>query len=228
MSHRSASAPTPDWAFVAWVVSVVPWCGGAFFLLYYRHHKPLAFLSDPYVLFLRRFGYFSDRFMINVLLRKTPPRMPVAFLVPSRRRAVDWNPFIVGFAGLKFRHPFRSAPIVLRSRDDNWVQTAETLVRDAQIIILDMSESSEAIEMEFDMISKAGRWRDTVLLKEQSKTTKLALERAARASGVQVLEYKKDWIRALPRLVIGLDNTSHLLDGEVDDGCAINRNTTWQ
>ena len=95
-------------------VSVMIWVFGASGPLLLRHRKPRRLLDRPFVLFLRRFSTFADRAVIAMVLRQAPSGMPVVFLTPTRSQPGDWDPFVVGFAGMKLWHPFRSVPIVLR------------------------------------------------------------------------------------------------------------------
>jgi hypothetical protein len=137
------------------VGSTVVWLAGALILVGSRQLRPRAFLDKPFVLYLRRFSTSSDRAVISVVLKASPSGVPVVFLTPTRTRAGDWNPFLIGFAGIRVRNPFRSTPIILRAKDDEWEGAAEELIHHARLIIIDMSEGSGAIQMEIALISKA-------------------------------------------------------------------------
>src|SRR5215831_6142719 len=147
---------------------VILWAIGAVGPLILRHGRPRAFLHRPFVLFLRRFSTFSDRTLVAVILRQAKPGVPVVFLTPTRSRPKDWNPFVVGFAGLKLLHPLRSVPMVLRARDDDWQRVADELILQAQIILVDISEGSASLGAEAEMIEKGGRWSETVCLRHTS------------------------------------------------------------
>jgi hypothetical protein len=133
------------------------WVSGSIGPLILRHRKPRAFLSRPFVLFLRRFSTFSDRAIIAQVLRQAPSGVPVVFLAPTFSRPRDWDPFVVAFGGLKLLHPWRSVPIVLRSRDEDWGRAADELIQRAQTIVLDASEASGALRTGVEMIEKAKR-----------------------------------------------------------------------
>jgi hypothetical protein len=184
------------------VISVlcVVWFAAFSFLLIKRQLKPLAFLERPYVLFLRRFSKFSDRTVINLVLRQTPASKPVVFLVAPRSRVGDWNPFLVGFAGMKLFHPFRSVPLCVQSKNSEWEEAIQTLIKRAQFVIVDVSEKSAAIETELEMIDEAGCWQKTIRLQEVSKNAAL---RTADAEGFQAIHYRKSWIRGIPRMTLG-------------------------
>ncbi|HXQ38928.1 MAG TPA: hypothetical protein VN843_33305, partial [Anaerolineales bacterium] len=176
------------------------WFGALSFPLIKRHLKPLAFLERPYVLFLRRFSRFSDRTVINLVLRQTPASKPVVFLVAPHSRVGDWNPFLVGFAGMKLLHPFRSVPLCVKSENAAWEEAIQTLIGLAQFVIVDISEKSEAIEAELGMINEAGCWQKTILLAEVSKN---AVSRVTSSPEAQTIHYRKNWIRGIPRMILG-------------------------
>jgi hypothetical protein len=179
---------------------VVLWAIASIGLFIYRHRQRRAFLDQPFVLFLRRFSTFSDRAVVALILSQVHYKVPVVFLTPTLSQAEDWDPYIVGFAGLKVMHPWRSAPIVIRARDEAWQDAADGLIRRARLILLDVSETSDALRTEAGMLDKAGRWPDTVCLRlaVPGKTP------AAAFSGVRTIDYTKSWLRALPRMAMGL------------------------
>jgi hypothetical protein len=172
-------------------------------LLITRYRKPRSFLDRPFVLFLRRFSAFSDRAVIAMILKQAAYGVPVVFLTPTHSRPGDWDPYLVGFAGLKLRHPWASAPIVVRVRHEIWQEAAYELIQRAQTILFDTSDMSSALRVEAEMLDRAGRLPDTVCLrhlvpKASSDTTPLGAYR-----GLRTIEYTKSWARALPRMLIG-------------------------
>jgi hypothetical protein len=199
-----ASAPANDgMVLVVMIVISFPfllWAIAALGVLIRHHFRRRAFLERPFVLFLRRFSTFSDRAVVAVILRQAAYNVPVVFLTPTLSRPADWDLFLVGFAGLKWLHPWQSAPIVIRARDDAWQETAEELIRRAQTILLDASETSGALRAEAEMLDRAGRWSDTVCL----RLTAPGKEPVGGFSGVRTIDYTKSWKRALPRMAMGL------------------------
>jgi hypothetical protein len=201
--------PTNDSAAVlgrklAYVISLpfaVLWAIAALGLLIRHHYKRRAFLERPFVLFLRRFSTFSDRSVVAVILRQAAYNVPVVFLTPTLSRPGDWDLFLVGFAGLKWLHPWQSAPIVIRAQDDAWQKTAYELIRRAQAILLDASETSGALRAEAEMLDRAGRWSDTVCLRLLVPGKD---DPVGGFSGVRTIDYTKSWRRALPRMAMGL------------------------
>jgi hypothetical protein len=180
------------------------WTTGAVGLLIRRHRKPRAFLGRPFVLFLRRFSSFSDRTIVSLILRQASNRVPVVFLTPRRSRPGDWDPFLVGFSGLKFLHPWRSAPIVICVPDADWTGAAHELVCQARTILLDISETTDSLRTESEMIEKAARWPDSVCLKLMASPAPSGGRPTRSFSGVSTIEYTKSWVRALPRMLMGL------------------------
>ncbi len=179
------------------------WFGAFSFPVIKRHLKPLSFLQRPYVLFLRRFSKFSDRTVINLVLRQTPASKPVVFLVAPHSRMGDWNPFLVGFAGMKLLHPLRSVPLCVKSENTEWEDAIQTLIKGAQFVIVDTSEKSEAIETELEMISQAGCWQKTIVLEEVAKETPLERDQTIGSETFQTIHYRKSWIRGIPRIILG-------------------------
>jgi hypothetical protein len=144
-------------AIIALALFCVPpaaWLLGATGPLVLRHRHPRAFLDRPYVLFLRRFSTFSDRSILGLVLRQAPAGKPIVFLTSARSQPGDWNPFLVGFAGMKLWHPFRSVPIMLRANDADWQQVAEELIARASTILIDTSEGSGSITTEVELIGQ--------------------------------------------------------------------------
>jgi hypothetical protein len=176
------------------------WASVALGLPVGRHRRRRAFLDQPFVLFLRRFSTFSDRAVIALILRQARYNVPVVFLTPTQSRPEDWDVFLVGFAGLKLLHPLRSAPIVIRARDDAWQAAADELIRRAHTILLDASETSGALRAETEMLDRADRWSDTVCL----RLLVPGKDPVAGFSGVRTIDYTKSWVRAIPRMAIGL------------------------
>jgi hypothetical protein len=185
------------------LVLLIVWTSSVIGILVYRYRRPLAFLDQPFVLFLRRFSTFSDRAVTALILQQAANRVPVVFLTPTIGRPGDWDPYIVGFAGLKLWHPWRSTPFVVRADDKAWQSAADELIRRAHTIILDTSDTSGALRAEAEMLARSGRWPDTVCL------SLLTNSRSDPASGpvpapARVISYSKSWGRAIPRMAVGI------------------------
>ena len=191
-------------AKVVAVLFVILWVIGAVGPLILRHVKPRAFLHRPFVLFLRRFSTFSDRTLVALILKEAKDGVPVVFLTPARSRPKDWNPFLVGFAGLKLRHPLRSVPIVLRARDDSWQRVADELIIRAQTILVDASGGGAALQAEAEMVEKGKRWSDTVHLRYTPCTPGNDRGSIGAFENARCIEYSKSWMRALPRMAVSL------------------------
>jgi hypothetical protein len=180
------------------------WVAGAVGPLILRHGRPQAFLDRPFVLFLRRFSTFSDRAVVALILRQAKAGVPVVFLTPTHSKPRDWDPFLVGFAGLKLLHPLGSVPMLLRARDDDWQRAADELIGRAQTILVDISEGSAALRIEAEMIDKAGRWSDTVCLRRTAPAAVNGQEPLGAFGKARCIDYSKSWREALPKLAISL------------------------
>jgi hypothetical protein len=203
LMRRLVSPPDTE-NVVGTLLAAMLWSTSAIALVIRRQRRPRRFLEVPFVLFLRRFSSFPDRAVIAVILRQASHRVPVVFLTPTLSRPRDWDPYLVGLAGLKLLHPWRSAPIVIRARDDAWEEAADELIRQAQTILLDTSDTSGAVRAEAEMIDRAGRWSDTVCLKHVVSDANPGKGSLGGSSDVRTIEYTKSWLRALPRMVVGL------------------------
>lgn len=185
-------------------LATVTWWFGAFVPFLGRHLTPRSMVRRPFIAFLRRFSTFSDRSVVSAVLNCSPAGQPVAFLTPTARGVQDWNPFQVGFAGLKVWRPFRSMPIDLRAADQEWQPSAAELIAHARVIVLDASEGSDAIETEIEMIQRGGFGTKTIVLTgpERDEVSERRIARLANDPS-RVVRYRKSWRAAEPRLFFG-------------------------
>ena len=174
--------------------------------IFLRHWALRKSLKKPYVLFLRRFSSYADRAINNFILKGTPAGRPVAFLTATHSRAGDWNPYLVGFSGIKLQRLIRSIPIIVRSTDEDWEEAAKELIQKSKKIVIDLSEGSGPIETEINMIKQAARWSDTVILIAKEKANGKELEQCEHfaAKGANIVAYTKSWRKATPKLFFGL------------------------
>jgi len=184
---------------------LVAWMVGAFAPFIMRHLSPKRAIRQPFVLFLRRFSTFADRSVVGALLKCAPAGKPVAFLTPTTSAVSDWNPFRIGLAGLKAWRPFFSMPIDLRAPDKDWKTTAKDLISRAEVVVLDASESSDALEDEIAMVRAGGHSNKTFLLVSRKKQGETGenLDHLTQ-EGAQVITYEKKWSKAAVRLVSGV------------------------
>lgn len=165
-----------------------------------RHLRPNGFVEAPFILVLRRFSSYADRAVLREVLGAHPTERQVVLLTPTRSQGGDWDPAHIGFAGLRWGAPFRSVPVYLRTTDDNWQAFARQYIASAQRIVFDASEESEAIRVESALIGELGRWADTLVL-----TT--AAWQDLWPPGSSVVVYTRSWLRALPRMFVGVPAT---------------------
>jgi len=202
-----AAAPIEvKWAGVS---AIVLFAMGATLPFLLRHLQPRRFRQRPFVLFLRRFSTFSDGSVMNELLRRCPSGKPLVFLVPTRSAARDWNPFQIGFAGLRLLSPFRSLPVAVSATDAAWKAAAKELVASAETIVLDGSFGSESIAYEVDMLQTLGAVDKTVVLMLANDGKNSADRPAASLQQTATfITYRKSWLRALPRLFLGIPTSA--------------------
>jgi hypothetical protein len=74
----------------------------------------------------------------------------------------------------------------------------------AQTILIDTSETSNGLRTEVEMIDRAGRWSDTACLRHLAPNADFDKDPVGLRSGLRTIEYTKSWVRATPRMVIGL------------------------
>jgi hypothetical protein len=180
------------------------WITGFALVLIKYHLRPLAFQDRPFILFLRRFSTFSDRMVVSMVIRQAPAGYPVVFLAPVKSRPGDWNPFLIGFAGMRFFRPLHSGPIILRAMNADWENVARQLIVSAQKVIIDVSEEGGSIETELELINQTGNWHKTTCIKEFRANSTHEFGSSVRASRSEITYYRKSWIRGIPRMLIGL------------------------
>jgi hypothetical protein len=185
--------------------ALAAWMIGAFGPFIARHLFPKRAIRQPFVLFLRRFSTFADRSVVSAVLKCAPAGKPVAFLTPTASAVRDWNPFQIGLAGLKVWRPFFSMPIDLSASDKDWKTTVKDLISRAEVVVLDATESSAALQDEIAMIRAGGHANKTFLLvrHKQPKQSDEPIDQLIQ-DGAQVISYKKKWSKAAPRLVAGI------------------------
>jgi hypothetical protein len=194
----------PEEVRIAGAIAVMVFAACAVIPFLWRHARPKAFLNQSFVLYLRRFSTFSDRSVMNEMLRACPHGKPLVFLTPTRSAVRDWNPFQIGLAGLRIRNPIRSMPIPVRADDAFWQSAARELIQAAETLVLDASEGSAAIDIETELIKSSNGWDKTVLLRIGAVTPADGIEKEPLAGGsVGVIRYKRNWWRAIPRLILG-------------------------
>jgi hypothetical protein len=170
----------------------------------WRHARPGAFLKQPFILYLRRFSTFSDRSVMNEVLRACPHGKPLVFLTPTRSAIRDWNPFQIGLAGMRVRNPIRSLPIPVRTENASWQNSARELIEAAEVIVLDASEGSVSILTETQLIDSMHMWHKTVVLRTVAdQPIDGAKNELLAGRSAEVIRYERNWRRALPRLILG-------------------------
>jgi hypothetical protein len=194
----------PEAVRIAGAIAVIVFAACVVAPFLWRHMRPRAFLNRPFVLYLRRFSTFSDRSVMNDVLRACPYEKPLVFLIPTRGAIRDWNPFQIGLAGLRIRNPFKSLPICVRADDATWQKAARKLIDAAEVIVLDASEGSDSIAAETKLIESLEMWHKTVVLRAgQARPADSAEKEPVSSRSAQLIHYERNWRRAIARLIIG-------------------------
>jgi hypothetical protein len=117
------------------------------------------------VVFLRRFSGFADRSLVVDLIKSMPANVPLAFVASRADQARNWDPFVWAFGGLRIMRVLKNLPIQVKTSDKQWTETVERILQNATCVIVDLSERSQSIELEMQMIDQnVSRERVIVLL----------------------------------------------------------------
>src|SRR5258708_15343695 len=94
--------------------------------------------------------------------------------------------------------------VVMRAPDTDWETPARSLIDNAHLIVLDISQGSAAIEKEMMMIERASRWHDAIGIKDGTAASNPALDDFILAKGGWLVSYKRNWGQIVPRLFLFL------------------------
>jgi hypothetical protein len=114
--------------------------------------------------FLRRFSSFADRSLLAACLRSIPPEMTPVVVVSRAEPLRNWDPFALAWAGLKLTGPFVRVPEYIECSNEEWLSRVRSLIDGPCLIFIDVSEVSESIRSEFDLLKTSGALRRTVVL----------------------------------------------------------------
>ena len=124
-------------------------------------------LRRHYVLFFRRFDSFADLSILPSLLRLTPRGVPVVMLVSGDENEIGyWDPFKLMTYGVHANISWGGRPLFLRG-GQHWERVMESLVDRSAVVVLDQTETSDAMNKEIDAVTQAGR--PLILLVEADK-----------------------------------------------------------
>jgi hypothetical protein len=148
----------------------------------------------PTVLFLRRFGRSADRLVSTAVRRAVPEGASLVFLVGRRQSAASWDPLVVAFDGLRRG----GLPLYLQSTDDHWITDVTQMTLQAQAVVLDATDWSEAMDTELGIVDACGASdRLTVLLRHDCPDDEAVRLRPR-------LRYRASWRQAGHRVFWGL------------------------
>lgn len=175
----------------------------------WRNMKAKKLLDRSFVLFLRRFSGFSDLSGLSAVLRASPAGIPVVLLVEQQEDPFargNWDPLVIGFAGLSILRPLQSIPLFLLSNNEEWEDAVARLVSQAACILIDVTDKSKSIDTEISIIANLARSSDAIHLEELKAPTESVDDRTPRAMedhGIPIVSYYRSVPEALPRIGVG-------------------------
>jgi uncharacterized RDD family membrane protein YckC len=158
-------------------------------------------LDKPYILFLRRFSSFSDRFLLNALLASHPKNCRMAFLTPVDESLLNLSPWVVAFSGASFRHPIFGSPLSLRARSIEWEDRIEDLIRAAACVVIDPSFPSPGIDREVEIVLATKSPENVLWLMDENAASQ---QLPSGVDPLQVVRYRQSWLTAAPRIILQL------------------------
>lgn len=149
--------------------------------------------SGKFVLFLRRFGKSADRLVGSAIRRAVPDSAVLAFLVGKQNTGESWDPFLVGYDGLSAGR--KAIPLYLNAEDHEWVERVRTLVTKADAIVIEVTDWSDAMEVEAQIIRESSAANKTIVLSRQEGNP-------SRIPAREVINYRRSWRAACARIVL--------------------------
>jgi len=160
-----------------------------------------------YILFLRRFNTFSDKSLIISINKVLPQNVSIAYLLPQQYKLSSWDPFINFISGFSIFNPLRKMPTFFSSSNSTWKKDVEELIKNADKIIIDISESSDSMLEELQMITTTNSIDKTLFLYDNYSED---YQRLLNSYGIdekkyesRIVDYSKSWLNAFPRMFIG-------------------------
>lgn len=183
------------------------WMIGVIKVHYFYFKKNRNILNTRFVLILRRFSTFSDRSLISAILQKIDKRVSKVYIIPYYSKPKDWDPFLIGFAGLKWSNPIRSIPVYLSADNNDWQTAAKELIKQSKKIFIDITDLSLSVQTEIKIINELNCLNKTIFLCDNKFKNNLELESNNNYKLSNVKFYSKSWIRALFRITVGIIKT---------------------
>ena len=164
-------------------------------------------ITNRHVVFLRRFCGFAEREVFSTLLRSVSSDSTVVVLTDPSHPSTTLDPFLVGFAGMKWAQPIQSMPLYIESDRDNWERSVVQLVQSAALVVVDIAENSEAMMTEWQIIKNADAQNRTIVLtpvgKDVNNTNAALDELGIAAQNDNVIQYSKELTSSIMRYILG-------------------------
>ena len=164
------------------------------------HFRPRYYTKRPFALYLRRFSSFSDRTVMGEVLKASPAGIPLLFPASPGNRPANWDSYMWAFSGLRILHPLSSLAIQIKATDVNWQDFIEKMVKDAFVIIMDLSSFSKSLEWEVELLSRYSGNTKVIWLLNESDDLPEDLLSSKFNKNLEILRYKSSFLSAIPGL----------------------------
>jgi hypothetical protein len=190
-----------------WLFPFIIFMTSLVFCLYLRYYA-VMFNMEGRILYLRRFGSFSDRSVVNTVLRlASRSARGLMYLIPSDEPVANWDPWITVYGGLKIIYPYETTPLYFESSNRNWVQNVRRLINLSGCIIIDISELSSSILQELKLVSEVGVSKRTIIIFDEKHLDTITMHMQNLKDlgfGTNHIVIKRSWSRAIPRMIFAL------------------------
>jgi len=190
-----------SWTLFLVVRPILLLCSATCGRVFWRHLRGPALLERPFILFLRPFASFSDRSLLISVLQAAPRAVPVVMIGGPLRDMAAWDPFLLGFSGMKAWRAFASSPVFFRSLDATWENVVARLASKAECVLLDSTQLTRSLHIELEMLHRLPPER-VVLVRDSASG--LPAPADPWSTSVRVVTYRKGWFASLPRIALGL------------------------
>lgn len=109
------------------------------------------------VLFLRTFGGTAERVLVSSLIASSRGRL--VLLLGRRQSMALWDPLLIGL------NSSQHVPMYVRTGNHDWQAQVRTLISQAHRVVLDVTEWSEGVAVEKQIVDEAGYRGRTLLIR---------------------------------------------------------------
>lgn len=145
-------------------------------------------------LFLRRFGGLPDRVFIPRIKKSLPNSVRLNMLVEAKVRMKYFDFGNIIFSGYRIISPLSSVTIYYQGEDSEWVENARYLISNSTYIVIDLSDLSDSILTELELLKEANSLHKVYWLTVSSKDDcKIFLQhRGIETTNDKIFSYSKN------------------------------------